>query len=97
MATGVLAVAFGLMAPAFTGLMLAAPQEFIMALGGLAMLRVLQAAFTAAFRDRFALGALVCFVVTVADLPILNIGAAFWGLMAGLLVSWILERRVFAA
>jgi hypothetical protein len=39
---GVLALLFGLMAPTFTGLMLAAPKEFIMVLGGLAMLRVLQ-------------------------------------------------------
>src|SRR4051812_28144793 len=53
--TGLLAVGFGLLAPAFTGLMLAAPREYIMALGGLAMLRVLQAAFVASFRDRFAL------------------------------------------
>ncbi|HEY0206126.1 MAG TPA: benzoate/H(+) symporter BenE family transporter [Acetobacteraceae bacterium] len=93
--TGLLAVAFGLMAPAFTGLMLAAPKEYIMVLGGLAMLRVLQAAFTASFRDRFTLGALVSFLVTVSDLPVLHIGAAFWGLIAGLGVSWLLERRDF--
>ena len=45
---------------------------------------------------RFALGALVTFLVTVADIPILNIGAAFWGLLAGLLVSLLLERPDFA-
>jgi benzoate membrane transport protein len=93
----VLAIAFGLVSPAFTGLMLAAPKEYIMALGGLAMLRVLQAAFVAAFKDRFTLGALVCFLVTVADLPVLNIGAAFWGLIAGLAVSWLLERNDFTS
>jgi benzoate membrane transport protein len=95
--TGLLAVAFGLVSPAITGLMLAAPKEYIMALGGLAMLRVLQAAFIAAFKDRFTLGALVCFLVTVADLAVLNIGAAFWGLIAGLAVSWLLEKRDFSA
>src|SRR5215212_732991 len=95
MFTGLLAVAFGLLAPAFTGLMLAAPKAFIMALGGLAMLRVLQAAFMASFKDRFTLGALVCFLVTVADLSVLNIGAAFWGLIAGFGVSWLLETRDF--
>ena len=93
--TGVLAVAFGLMAPAFTRLALAAPKPFIMALAGLAMLRVLQAAFVASFRDRHALGALVSFLVTVADLALLNIGAAFWGLVAGFAVSWALERGDF--
>ncbi|MGL4322583.1 MAG: benzoate/H(+) symporter BenE family transporter, partial [Beijerinckiaceae bacterium] len=40
--TGMLAVLFGLVAPLFTRFMLAAPKEFIMMLGGLAMLRVLQ-------------------------------------------------------
>jgi benzoate membrane transport protein len=95
--TGLLAVAFGLMAPVFTGLMLTAPKEYIMVLGGLAMLLVLQAAFVASFKDRFALGALVSFLVTVADLAILNIGAAFWGLVAGFAVSRLLETRDFAA
>ncbi len=95
--TGLLAVAFGLVSPAFTGLMLAAPKEYVMMLGGLAMLRVLQAAFVASFKDRFTLGALVCFLVTVADLAVLNIGAAFWGLIAGLAVSWLLERHDFPA
>jgi benzoate membrane transport protein len=92
--TGLLAVAFGLMAPAFTRLMLHAPKAFIIALAGLAMLRVLQAAFVASFKDRFTLGALVSFLVTVADVPLLNIGAAFWGLVAGVAVSAWLERDV---
>ena len=90
--TGMLAVLFGLAAPLFTRFMLAAPKEFIMMLGGLAMLRVLQAAFVTSFREKFALGALVSFIVTVADMPVLNIGAAFWGLIAGVVLSLLLER-----
>jgi benzoate membrane transport protein len=39
----------------------------------------------------------VSFLVTIADLGLLNIGAAFWGLAAGVAVSWCLERRDFAA
>jgi len=93
--TGVFAVVFGLLSPAFTSLMLQAPKAFIMALAGLAMLRVLQAAFMASFKDKFTLGALVAFLVTVADLSLANIGAAFWGLVAGIVVSWLLERRDF--
>ena len=85
---GLLAMVFGLFAPVFTRLMLAAPAAFIATLAGLAMLRVLQAAFVTAFRTRFTLGALVTFVVTIADVSILNIGAAFWGLVAGLVVSF---------
>lgn len=93
--TGLLALGFGLLAPACTRLMLHAPKAFIMALAGLAMLRVLQAAFVTSFKDRFTLGALVAFLVTVADLGLWNIGAAFWGLLAGFVVSWLLERADF--
>ena len=93
---GVLAVLFGLMAPTFTGWMLAAPKEFIMVLGGLAMLRVLQGAFVASFgAGKHSLGALVSLLVTVSDIGLFNIGAAFWGLVAGFAVSWWMERADF--
>ena len=95
--TGVLAIGFGLLAPAFTRLLLNAPKAFIMALAGLAMLRVLQTAFVTAFATRHTLGALVCMVVTLADIPLFNIGAAFWGLVAGFVVSWLMERSDFTA
>jgi benzoate membrane transport protein len=94
---GLLAIVFGLLAPLFTRLMLATPAAFVAVLAGLAMLRVLQAAFVTAFGSRFTLGALVTFVVTVADITVLNIGAAFWGLVAGITVSMLLERPDFAA
>ena len=89
---GVLALGFGLFSSTFTNLMLATPKSFIAVLAGLAMLKVLQGAFGVAFRDRYSLGALVTFLVTVADIPILNVGAPFWGLIVGLAVSKLLER-----
>jgi benzoate membrane transport protein len=73
--------------------MLSTPPAFIATLAGLAMLRVLQSAFAIAFQGRFTLGALVTFLVTVAGIPVLNIGAPFWALVAGTLVSLLLERR----
>lgn len=94
---GALGVLFGLLSPTFTRLMLAMPKAFIMTLAGLALLRVLQAAFVTAFKDRFSLGALVALLVTVADLGLWNIGAAFWGLVAGFGTSWLLERSDFEA
>lgn len=87
------AMAFGLLAPLFTRLLLATPPAFIAALAGLAMLRVLQTAFQISFREKFSFGALTCFLVTVADLPIFHIGAPFWGLVFGLAASWLLERK----
>ncbi len=92
---GLLALVFGLLSPLFVRLLLSTPTAFIAALGGLAMLRVLQTAFGVAFGGKFALGALLTFLVTVADVPIFNIGAAFWGLVIGFAISWLLERKDF--
>lgn len=86
---------FGLLAPFFTRLLLATPPAFIATLAGLAMLRVLQTAFAASFSQRFSFGALICFLVTLADVPILGIGAPFWGLLLGIAASWLLERSDF--
>ena len=92
---GLLAIGFGLLSPLFTRLMLSTPPAFIATLAGLAMLRVLQSAFVTAFKDRFSLGALVAFVVTVAGIPMAGIGAPFWGLVAGFGASALLEPNDF--
>ena len=90
-----LAILFGLYAPLFTKLMLATPPAFISTLAGLALLRVLQSSFVISFSGNFSLGALVCFIITMADQSIFNIGAPFWGLFFGLAISWLLERQAF--
>lgn len=79
------------LAPMVTQFMLGTPEAFILALGGLAMLGALRQAFITAFASRFTFGALVTFVVTVAEFDLLNIHAAFWGILFGYLVSRILE------
>jgi benzoate membrane transport protein len=94
---GALAILFGLFAPLVTRLMLATPPAFIASLAGLAMLKVLQTAFVIAFQGRFTLGSLVTFLVTVAAIPVFNIGAPFWALIAGTLVSLLLERADWSA
>jgi benzoate membrane transport protein len=90
-----LAILFGLYAPLFTKLMLATPPAFISTLAGLALLRILQTSFVVSFSGNFSLGALLCFLITMADQPIFNIGAPFWGLVFGLTISWLLERQAF--
>jgi len=90
-----LAILFGLYAPLFTKLMLATPPAFISTLAGLALLRILQTSFVVSFSGSFSLGALLCFLITMADQPIFNIGAPFWGLVFGLTISWLLERQAF--
>lgn len=92
---GVLAIAFGLLAPGMVRLMLGMPGAFVAALGGLAMLRALQGAFGTAFSGRFATGSLVTFLVTLSEVHVLNIGSAFWGLVVGLAVARLVERDDF--
>jgi benzoate membrane transport protein len=92
---GVLIAAFGLFAPQMTRVALGVPPAFIGALGGLAILRVLEQSFVAAFAARFSLGALVALLVTIADRPLLNVGAPFWALVFGYAVSRALERQHF--
>jgi benzoate membrane transport protein len=87
-----ISILFGLFAPLFTTLMLATPPAFIATLAGLALLKVLQSAFQISFRADYSLGALIAFMVTLADYSIFGIGAAFWGLVFGLATSALLER-----
>jgi len=83
---------FALFAPVIATVGLALPSAFIAALGGLALLGVLQTAFVHGFKGRFTLGATVTFIVTASPVTIFNISAAFWGLVFGALVSALLER-----
>jgi len=93
---GLFAILFGIFAPLVTSLLLATPAAFLSTLAGLALLRTLQAAFQTSFGTSFPLGALVAFLVTMAGLPIFNIGAPFWGLVFGVLASLLLEREAFS-
>lgn len=95
-ANGALALVVGILSPAFVGLILGTPAAFIAALGGLAMLAPLQGAFVTAFRTDRALGPLVCLLVTVADVSLMGISAPFWGIVLGMAVTALLERRVLS-
>lgn len=93
---GVLAILFGVFAPLVTSLLLATPAALLSTLAGLALLRTLQAAFQTSFGNSFSLGALVAFLVTLAGVPVMNIGAPFWGLVFGVLASFLMERDAFS-
>jgi benzoate membrane transport protein len=94
---GVLILLFGVFSPMTAQLALALPISFIGLLGGLAMFHVLRGAFVSAFSGRFQIGTLTAFIVTVAGLPLVNIGAPFWGIVFGTLASALLERQDFIA
>ena len=92
--TGVGAIIVGIFAPAFVGLILRTPPEYLAALAGLAMFVPLIGAFGTAFSKPGWFGPLACFLVTVADESLLGIGAPFWGVVAGLAVWAFIDRRI---
>lgn len=55
------------------------------------MFDVFVSAFRGAFAAKFRYGATVAFFVAVTNLSILNIGAPFWAIVFGVLISLVLE------
>jgi benzoate membrane transport protein len=81
-------VLLGVLAPAIITLLAALPPQVMAALVGLALLGPLMGALAGAFAvvdQRFA--AVVTLAVTGSGVAAFGIGAAFWGLLAGLVVS----------
>lgn len=93
--TGFLWMLFGLFAPMATTLSRILPSSLIELLAGLALLEVLARCFHAAFSERFRLGALFTFIITLSGIRLFNIGAPFWGLIGGTAISILLERADF--
>jgi benzoate membrane transport protein len=85
-------VLLGLLAPLIITLLAALPPEVMVALVGLALLSPLMGALSGAFaqpEQRFA--ATLTLAVTASGVAAFGIGAAFWGLLAGIGVQ-LLER-----
>lgn len=84
----------GLGATAIAAIAVSAPEGLLAAAAGLALLGTLGGAASSAFTDPASrLGALTTFLVTASGLGIGGIGAAFWGLLGGLLVRFLVERH----
>lgn len=93
--TGLLWMIFGLFSPMATAMSQIFPPSLINLLAGLALLEVLAGCFATAFGDKFRFGALFTFLITISDLQLFNIGAPFWALVGGALISRLLERDDF--
>ena len=81
-------VALGLLSPVIVPLLKSLPPQVMSLLVALALLGPLMGALTAAYavpETRFA--ATITLAVTASGVAIAGIGAAFWGLLAGLLVA----------
>jgi benzoate membrane transport protein len=85
-------IVFGLAAGTFVSLLGAMPKPLVISIAGLALFAPLMAGLTAMVKEpRDTEAAVVTFLVTASGITILGVGAAFWGLLAGLLV-WGLKR-----
>ncbi|MER5624668.1 benzoate/H(+) symporter BenE family transporter [Streptosporangium sp. NPDC002544] len=77
-----------------TALVLLSPSSLIEAVAGLALLGAFASAVASAVADPEGReAAVVTFVVTASGLTILGVGAAFWGLVAGGLMTLLHRRR----
>ncbi|MDP6560500.1 MAG: benzoate/H(+) symporter BenE family transporter [Candidatus Binatia bacterium] len=92
---GTLWLISGILAPLVVVMSIVLPANLINLLAGLALFPVLANAFYEGFKGKFRLGALACFMITVSQVTIWNVGAPFWGLLIGLLVSALMERQDF--
>lgn len=77
---------------ALAALVAAAPGDVIQAAAGLALLGTLGAALAGALADEDGReAAVVCFLVAASGITILGVGAAFWALVAGLVLRPVLS------
>jgi benzoate membrane transport protein len=84
----------GLGAGVATTLLVLSPPVLIEAVAGLALLGALAAALASAVSEPDGReAAAVTFVVTAAGIGLLGIGAAFWGLLAGVAMTLLHRRR----
>ncbi|WP_436758743.1 benzoate/H(+) symporter BenE family transporter [Streptosporangium sp. V21-05] len=91
--SGVAMIVLGIGSGLATALVLLSPPPLVEAVAGLALLGALVSAIASAVADPGGReAAAVTFVVTASGLTLLGVGAAFWGLVAGGLMT-LLHRR----
>ena len=87
---GLTYIAIGLVGAAVTGVLLAFPQELVMAIAGLALLGSIGGGLHTALKDdAHREAALITFLVTLSGVVIAGIGSAFWGVVAGALALFV--------
>ena len=85
-------LALALACGALTALVAAAPGGVMQAAAGLALLGTLGAALAGALADEDGReAAVVCFLVAASGISVLGVGAAFWALVAGLVLRPVLR------
>ncbi|WP_067846594.1 benzoate/H(+) symporter BenE family transporter [Nocardia lijiangensis] len=95
---GVTYLLLALGSAALVTLVAAAPEGTLETVAGLALLATLAAALAGALRsEQHREAGVITFLIAASGVGFLGIGAAFWALIAGLLVRWALRPRADAA
>lgn len=84
----------GILGWTVANLLTALPAALVAAIAGLALLGTIGSSLAGALADeREREAALVTFLVTASGLTLLGVGSAFWGLVFGYAVHWVMQRR----
>ncbi|SEM20733.1 benzoate membrane transport protein [Pseudoxanthomonas sp. GM95] len=91
---GVIYLIVGVFGATVVTLLAAFPKELVMAIAGIALLGTLGSSLAGALKDEGSReAALVTFLITASGLTLAGIGAAFWGLLGGVLTLLVLRPR----
>ena len=91
-ACGVFYVTVGVFGVTLASLFMVLPRTFVTTLAGLALLGAIGGSLASAMGDaRTRETALITFLATAANVTLLGIGGAFWGLLTGLLVHALMH------
>lgn len=89
---------FGLFAPLSLSMIDLLPGALVSLLVGLVLMGIINSALQTAFGDdKFLIGSFTALVIAISGVSMLKIGAAFWALVIGTLVSFMFEREDFNA
>lgn len=93
-ACGVLYIVVGIFGAVVTGLLLAFPQELVVAIAGLALLGAIGGGLASSLREeRHREAALITFLVTLSGVVVAGVGSAFWGVVAGSVALFVQQYR----
>lgn len=91
---GVLYILLALVVAPTVSFVLAVPRELILAAAGVALFPTIVSAFTSATEDaKLRLAAIVTFLVGASGVAVAGVGAAFWALLAGVVVWFATASR----
>lgn len=93
-AAGIFYILLGLAGASIVSLLAAFPKALVLAVAGLALVSTIASSLSTAMKDEgHRDAALLTFLVTLSGLSIAGVGAAFWGLLVGVVALWALSAR----